>query len=408
MSDTFCINLYKGIRCTNSGNMGICCKSDMLLHDNGEYCKIDTHDFLQAMNSSLAQEIRNDLERGIKHDNCKKCWDEEIDGFPSKRILDNQRALQNWGEDFVENKIVEPVLIELNLGSYCNLKCRTCGPWSSSRWVQEEFDILKLQGNPISKTDYMNRAKTWQGNYSDDSPAWNNIKKHLSTYKQIDIYGGEPFLVQRQWEILQESIDLGYSKDQIVHFNTNGTQYNPAHIELLKHFKEIRISLSIDALENRFEYMRHPAKWDEVSKNIELFLELDKQNENIHVSACVTVGILNVLYLPEIIHHFNNIGLDYHTNMLHQPEHYNIRNIPESGKTVISDILQSAKSEMTRQIDKDRLEQICEILNSSISNQEEWNNFLEYTKHKDKLRSEVFKETFPELYSITVGNKLDA
>lgn len=403
MSDTFCINLYKGVRCTNSGNMGICCKSEMLLSDNGEYCKIDTHDFLQAMNSTLAQEIRRDLENGIKHENCKKCWDEEADGFPSKRILDNKRSLDNWGQEFIDDKIVEPVFVELNLGSFCNLKCRTCGPWSSSRWIQEEFDLLQLRGEPVNREDYMKEVKTWQGNYSDDSPAWENIRKNLSSYKEIDIYGGEPFLVSRQWEILQESIDLGYAKNQVLHFNTNGTQYNPEHIELLKHFKEVRISLSIDAIEEKFEYMRHPANWVEVSNNIQLFLNLQKEYAHISVTACVTIGILNVMYLPETIEHFNSIGLDYHTNMLHQPEYYNIRNIPENAKEVIIEKLESSKSKFQSNLDRDRLEQLCEILRKSNPNKTEWEKFILYTKYKDKLRNEIFATTFPELYSLQQG-----
>lgn len=396
---TYCINAYKGIRCTNSGHMGMCCKSEMLLtEEDGSYCQIDTHDFKQAMHSNLAVEIRNALDNGIRHPNCKKCWDEEDDGFPSKRVLDNNRALQSWGEEFINDKIVEPVFVELNLGSFCNLKCRTCGPWSSSRWIQEEFDLLQLRGEEVTKEEYMEEVKNYQGNYSDDSPAWENIRKNLSTYKEIDIYGGEPFLVARQWQILRESIDLGYAKDQILHFNTNGTQYNPENIELLKHFKQVRISLSIDAIENKFEYMRHPANWDEVSKNIELFLTLQKEHSHISVSACVTVGILNVMFIPETIKHFNSIGLHYHTNMLHQPDHYNIRNIPNNIKNIIIEKLESAKNDFKDSYDIDRLEQLCEILRKSNPIEEEWKRFIVYTSHKDKLRDETFAETFPELF----------
>ena len=398
---TKCINVYKGIRCTNSGHMGICCKSEMLLTDsNGKYCQIDTHNFMDAMHSQLAVEIREALDNGIRHPNCKKCWDEEDDGFPSKRILDNNRALQNWGQEFIDDGVVEPVFVELNLGSFCNLKCRTCGPWSSSRWIQEEFDLLQLRGENINREDYMKKAKTWQGNYSEDSPAWENIRSNLSSYKEIDIYGGEPFLVARQWEILQESIDKGYSKNQILHFNTNGTQYNPEHIELLKNFKEVRISLSIDALEDKFEYMRHPANWDEVSNNIQLFLKLQEENSHISVTACVTVGILNVMYLPEIITHFNSIGLDYHTNMLHQPEYYNIRNIPESIKETIISKLEKAKLDFDNNLDKDRLDQICEILRKSSPNLSEWEKFVLNTSYKDRLRDESFSKTFPELHHL--------
>ena len=307
---TQCINVFKGLRFSTGGEVSFCCKSEMLLDDkDGNKCRIYTHDFNEPLNGKLATEIRTDLENGIKHANCKQCWDEESAGIPSKRILDNK----NWGPKYLNDKTVEPAIVELNLGTLCNLKCRICGPWCSSRWV-EEFFTIKTQGNdpgPDAKEKYMLMVKDWQGNYEDDSPAWDHIEKSLPHLKQIDIYGGEPFLVEKQWEILKRSIEIGYSKNQILHFNTNATQFNPSHIELLKHFKKVLISLSIDGIGKRFEYQRHPAKWSLVENNIRKFLSLQNNNNNIHVSACLTVSTLNVYYLEETLKHFAQIGESY-------------------------------------------------------------------------------------------------
>ena len=134
--------------------------------------------------------------------------------------------------------------------------------------------------------------------------------------------------------------------------------------------------------------------------NIQLFLKLQEENSHISVTACVTVGILNVMYLPEIIAHFNSIGLDYHTNMLHQPEYYNIRNIPESIKETIISKLEIAKSNFVNNLDKDRLDQICEILRKSSPNLSEWEKFVLNTSYKDRLRNESFSRTFPELHRL--------
>jgi MoaA/NifB/PqqE/SkfB family radical SAM enzyme len=392
---THCINVFKGLRYSTGGEASFCCKSEMLLDDkDGNKCRIYTHDFNEPLNGKLATEIRTDLENGIKHANCKQCWDEESAGIPSKRILDNK----NWGPKYLNDKTVEPAIVELNLGTLCNLKCRICGPWCSSRWV-EEFFTIKTEGNnpgPDAKENYMLMVKNWQGNYEDDSPAWEHIEKSLPYLKQIDMYGGEPFLVEKQWKMLKRSIDLGYSKDQILHFNTNATQFNPSHIELLKHFKKVLISLSIDGIGKRFEYQRHPAKWSLVENNIKKFLSLQNNNNNIHVSACVTVSTLNVYYLEETLKHFAHIGLGYSINILHRPPHYNIKNIPKEIKQEITEYYALLLEGMTDLYMREKIQHVLDFMNTNDSDGSSWNEFFVNTKLKDSYRKENFKETFPE------------
>lgn len=394
-----CINVFKGLRYSTGGEAAFCCKSALSLDDkNGNECRIYTHDFNEALNGKLANEIRNDLENGKQHPNCKQCWDEESAGIPSKRILDNKRAVDYWGQEYLDNKIVEPAIVELNLGTLCNLKCRICGPWCSSRWV-EEFFTIKTQGNnpgPDAKENYMLMVKNWQGNYEDDSPAWEHIEKSLPYLKQIDMYGGEPFLVEKQWKMLQRSIELGYSKDQILHFNTNSTQFNPSHIELLKCFKQVLISLSIDGIGKRFEYQRHPAKWSLVENNIRKFLSLQNDNDNIHVSACLTVSTLNVYYLEETLKHFAQIGLGYNINILHSPPHYNIKNIPKDIEQQITEYYTSILEEITDQYMRERIQHVLDFMNTTETDNNSWSEFFVNTKLKDSYRKENFKETFPE------------
>jgi len=396
---THCINVFKGLRYSTSGDVAFCCKSELWLDDkDGNKCRIHTHDFNAALNGKLATEIRNDLENGIKHANCKKCWDEEAAGIPSKRVLDNSRAIDYWGQEYLDDKTVEPAIVELNLGTLCNLKCRICGPWSSSRWVEEHFAMTQGNNpNPDAKQDYMLMVKDWQGNYEDDSPAWEHIEKSLPHLKQIDIYGGEPFLVEKQWKILQRSIELGYSKDQILHFNTNATQFNPSHIELLKHFKKVLISLSIDGIGKRFEYQRHPAKWSLVENNIKKFLSLQNNNNNIHVSACVTVSTLNVYYLEETLKHFAQLGLGYYINILHGPPYYNIKNIPKEIKQKITEHYTPILEGITDSYMRERIQHVLDFMNTNESDGRSWNEFFVNTKLKDSYRKENFKETFPEL-----------
>ena len=78
------------------------------------------------------QEVREYFRQGKRHPACSKCWNEEDAGRDSKRIRDNRKF------DFKEGDGIKT--LELNMGNTCNIKCRTCHPYSSSQWVKEFYD----------------------------------------------------------------------------------------------------------------------------------------------------------------------------------------------------------------------------------------------------------------------------
>ena len=399
---TFCINTYKSLRYTNSGDVMFCCKSELWLDDaDGKKSNIEHQGFNQALNGKIADEVRFALDNGVRHDNCKKCWEEEDAGLPSKRILDNDRAIDYWGEDFLNDKIVEPVIVELNLGTECNLKCRICGPWSSSRWVKEHFDLFHHDKTKEGFKEYMKDIKYYQGNWKESSPVWDNIEKGISSLKQVDFYGGEPFMVKKNWKLLQKGIDLEYAKDQVLHFNTNGTFFLPEHIGILKQYKKVLISLSIDDIGKRFEYERSGGIWEEVSTNIQKFYELAKNTTNIDVAVCVTVNNLNIYYLPEIFNYLDSIGMYYYVNFLHGPPYYNIKNIHENVKQEISYKYHECSVSTSS---KDNLKRVLNFMQGNISTRGHWSEFLSYTKQKDEYRNETFSSVFPEWSKIIYEN----
>lgn len=400
---TYCINAYKSLRYTNSGDAMLCCKSENWLDDsNGDQTNIQRQSFKEALNGKIATEIRTALDNGIRHENCKKCWEEEDAGLDSKRILDNNRARDYWGEEFLTNKIIEPVIVELNLGTECNLKCRICGPWSSSQWVKEHFDIFHHDKSKEGFKEYMKGIKYYQGDWKESSPVWKNIEEGMSTLKQVDFYGGEPFMVKKNWKLLQNGINSGIAKEQILHFNTNGTFFVPEHIEILKHYKKVLISLSIDDIGDRFEYERSGGIWSEVSENIKKFHALASESDTIDATVCITVNNLNVYYIPEVCEYFDNLGIHYYINFLHGPAYYNIRNIRESVKDKIRDKYLNAVTD--RKSTKENFEKILNFMSGHISTKTTWDEFLKYTSDKDKHRDENFSQTFSEWSKIINEN----
>ena len=70
---------------------------------------------------------------------------------------------------------------------------------------------------------------------------WNELEKSLPYVQQIDMYGGEPMLVKKQWETLKIN-EPWLCKNQELSFNTNGTIFREEYIDILKQFKRVVIS----------------------------------------------------------------------------------------------------------------------------------------------------------------------
>lgn len=388
VTQTKCVNSLNGFRVYNDGTAMFCCMSRELLTDkNGELANIKTVPLDSIIHGKKAVEIREALQQGIRHKNCERCWNEEDAGLTSKRIRDNHE----FPIKDITNTDIR--MIELNLGTTCNLKCRICSPWSSSQWNKEFLQIGQWTG---SQEKYKKILHNLNHSYDDDSLFWEEFRNRLPTVEKIDIYGGEPFLVKKQWEMLQYSIDQGYSKNQTLHFNTNGTQFDDEKARIINGFKKAYISLSLDGIGKQFEYQRHPAKWDEVLHNLTQFKEYG-DTFDWHISICITVNMYNIFYLDTIIKFFETFGVTYYLNFLHDPPRYNITNIPLKIKKKIIKRYQSISLSSTSRM---WINKAIEYMNLKKPGSSHWVSFLEVTDKLDTIRNEQFKDVFPEFYDL--------
>ena len=160
-----------------------------------------------------------------------------------------------------------------NPGSICNLACVTCGADASTRW-QQELGIPVVSGNPreIEQT-IIAKAQQMTG---------------------IVIGGGEPVL-NFSTETLLENLN---SQSVSVHFN--GTVLpKQSFLDTCSRLDHIRFVFSLDGTQERFEYLRWPAKWDRVVKNI-LWL-LDNAPDNVQFGVNITVSQLNRHYYHDVV-----------------------------------------------------------------------------------------------------------
>jgi len=391
MHNLRCVNLEKGLQIHPRGTCKSCCLQNGFAKDTaGQPMNVKTHSFEQILNSPTFIEIRNAFANGKKHKSCKKCFDEEAAGKVSKRLRDNKR----W-QSLSNNHGIQLNLLDVNMGTTCNIKCRTCTAASSSGWNKEYLDAGYFSG---TDAEYKSYLQNLNNSFYDDSLFWEQFVKNIDNIAHIDFYGGEPFLVKKQWEMLQLAVDRGVASQMSIHYNTNGTVWDSSKESLLKNFQQVAIDFSIDGLYQQFEYMRHPAQWNTVFDNFLHVCELEKQNPVFFVSVCHTVSTLNVFQISEFLQYFYKYTDNIYLNLVHEPEWYCITNIPNTIKKKIKQHVQKNTP------NSDVTDPVIDFMFANKYKRSVWNKFLQTTGWHDNYRNQRFDSVFSD-YNQLIENK---
>lgn len=385
-----CVNINNGLRVTTDGKFTPCCIANELYlkDDNGDTMSVLTTTFQEALQSPTLKKLREDFKNDIKSPGCNGCWNLEESGVESKRIRDNERVSHL---KLPENEIH---FLELNMGNICNLSCRICNVYSSSNWKKEHKSVL----NPDMSNETLNEiTKSCSLPFSDESMVWDEIEKNISSVKILDLYGGEPMLMKKQWSILEKCVVNDLAKDKYVHFNTNGTIFKEEYFEILKHFQLSDISFSIDGVGEKFNYLRYGGNWLDVKNNILLWLEKTKNLNNFKFHICYTVSIMNILDFNEVAMFAIENNIRIHCNFLSQPRYYSITNIPEDVKPSIEEYIGNSYDNLTTNSAEiaEQFKNIIQYLKSKESVKEDWDSFTHINYLLDKSRNQTFGEVFP-------------
>jgi len=384
-----CTNIDAGLRIHTDGTYSPCCLTRGVKYKDrkGEDMNVKTHTFEEAFSSPTLDEIRNAFKNNTKHPACETCWQEEALGRASKRVRDNQKTIS---DQVIHNT---PFSLELNLGNICNLACRMCSLGASMNW-KKEHNLTLGPDEQWSKEQINQIAKTYNNAFTDDSLIWEQLHSNMKYVRHLDMYGGEPLMMKKQWDALRYSVEQGYAKNQYIHFNTNGTIFKSEYVDILKHFKQADISFSIDGTHKYFEYIRYPAKWNETENIMETWLENTKEFHNIHYDLCFTYQILNVLNYGAVAEWCKDRNIRIYRNGVYAPHYYNATNIRESLKPAIIEKIRATPVRYPEI--REEWEDIIGHINFKEADPVQWQKFLTVNNNLDISRNQSFVDLFPE------------
>jgi len=395
LPNTICMLPWISVETSPMGTVRPCCMAHEEITDEaGDKYDLTKTDVETAYRSPYMQQLRQQFRQGEKPATCNRCWEEEAAGRTSKRMHTQVRLKELYTQvDWANDNPDQLWFVDLKLGNICNLKCRICGSWSSSKWADEE---LKYMPKDFDKKSHI--AYTWlkQGAWPRKTETfWDNMKELLPNIKYFEFTGGEPWMIQEHFDLLEYAVETGNSRHIDIHYNTNATQDPVPYFSLWKEFGRVDIAFSIDNVGDRFEYERYGANWSDANRIIDSTHILKETNvPNITTQLCFTINIQNVYYLDELLAWADtkNFGSIYF-NMMHSPDHMSIQYMTPAAKELVLNKLKT-----TFWSSKSYQEEIDSVINFIEAGPgSDGSEFLFKMQQTDEYRKQCFTDTHPEI-----------
>lgn len=333
--ETLCPLPWTHLNISIEGNITPCC------HSNQKLGHIQHHQLHDVFHSDSMQLIRSQMLRGEKPKACEGCFAQEKHNHQSPR----QHLLGLHKKTLLSTYMAEVKIhsLDLKLGNTCNFKCKICSKKFSSQHASED---LKYTQDPQQKIDIQQSVELGQW-YDHNDYFLKQLDLLWPDLYNIDLTGGEPFLLKKLPDLLNRACELGHAKHIRLHFNTNGSVWPEKLINLLHQFDAIDIALSIDNIGQRFEIERGGV-WSDVEQNIYKFRSLDRKKFRVYIYCAV--NIQNVLDLDDLYNWAESIGIDVVLTWVIGPNYLCIDNLTDKAKALVVSKYQNSHRPELQQI----------------------------------------------------------
>jgi hypothetical protein len=325
-----------------------------------------THNFWK--NSKL-EKLREINKQNVWDSGCSNCQSLE-----SSNNLSFRTGMNDGLGIFGQTDLSGPARIDIMFDISCNLACRSCGPQSSTYW-QHHLKENKLWKEPI----FTPRKK---------SQVIDALSKlDLSNLKQLVFCGGETLLGQEYWDVADWlGNNVPQAREQLtLCFQTNGTQpIHPRNLNIIEKFHLVKLHISLDGIDKRFEYLRWPAQWNQVTDNISTIKETAPSNVMFVIEE--TISIFNLIYIDELKFWItNNFTTNRHGDVVNHSRHiaHGIFTLQHMTREYVDVIEQSPQKNL---IPANWTEKPALI-----------KDMISKIKKFDSIRNESFENVFPEL-----------
>lgn len=320
-------------------------KTDFRFHSNGFHasccCNLDVKHSVIEGSTVLLDQVRHSMSEKTTHPACWRCFQEESLGHVSERVSYLMHHSMDELEAFDQHGIsVHEIEIGAKISNLCNLACRSCQPYDSSLWSK----IAKI---PV---DY----PVYEQDLSDHDRYWNVLLDHITAQSQIHDtlivhpIGGETLLQKGFHRLIDWFMEQRLHDRTTFRITTNfATAISDLLAEKLTKFRKVELLASIDSVGENYHYVRWPAGFDKVTRNLETMKRLhDTYPDRFPVLTVVPIFSLNnIFYIEDVLDFWSDwtdssgVPINLNTRNLYRPDLLCIEILPERYRSVLIEIL---------------------------------------------------------------------
>lgn len=379
----FCVQPFVNTTTRIKGQNNVCCN---ITNIESNIDKQSPRDFF---NSDTVKQMREKLLNGEKLKECSLCHYQESLSKNSHRMeynkyynIKNNQQKEYYGKIIKKLRLSDlehPLYAELHISNLCNLKCLSCNEYDSSKFHAEN-KLLGISENPNIEFSKFDHTKY---------KALNSVIKKGLLF--LDIRGGETLMVPEIKKILRE-VDSELAKGVTLKIQTNGTIIpDEEWIAIFKKFKNTKINVSIDALQNDNHYVRFPSDWKQIMSTIKIL-----QDNGVKFIINTVISNINLLLIDKLFNWIQERNYLNYFYILESPDRYRPTNLPQSLLDIAIKRLQNVKKEFANAECNKKIDDLIEMCRTSSATGR-WQAFCREIKMRDKHRKNMITNIIPEM-----------
>lgn len=381
------------------GNVQLCCVSNSGKELPPVIGNIKEKTIHEIYNSEYMNKIREQMIKGKWPEECSHCKYSQSIGIGSYKDTYNHKYYKEYQQLLNDPYSFKPLIksIDLRVSNKCNYKCRSCTAYFSSAWVKEHIVV-----NPQDKFWKEEMGEKIILGVENIDSFWKQFNEDIfDNLEEIHFAGGEPLIIDQHYKILEKLI-----KNKMFHVNlyydTNLSilKYKEWDIlNLWKNFKNIRLSVSLDGVEEQGEYIRSGLNWEKWKNNVQVI-----KNELPHIirEMHFVISIFNILDLQnhlDVIAKNDFVGKNVSFTFLNWPDYLSVQTLHpqlknEAEKRIRKIILEN---DYVFSNFNNQMESLIKYMYENDFFSEKASLFVEKTKLLDKMRKQNYLDLFPEL-----------
>jgi MoaA/NifB/PqqE/SkfB family radical SAM enzyme len=373
----FCTLPWIGIYVGPSGNIKNCAIGGQNLGN------IHEQQLGDIVDSKKNIDIKQTMLQAQFHPRCKVCY--SVDNNASHPSLSESN--RNWYKKISVNYVNldfydDPAnhsfkVLDLRWRNTCNQACVYCSSDLSSRWASELGHKIHIADKALQDTKH-------------------HIFKNIDKVRHVYLAGGEPLLIKENEELLDLLLDR--NPDIEIRVNTNLSNINGPVFKKLSRFANVKWTISVDAVEEQYEYIRWPGIWKDFLFNLR-YLQGQSQEINYNMVWCV-LNHRSIFDCIDFLQENNGHENMFVVQCLTSPASLSVMNLPPSELDALADLI-SKRMEQCKSRDWWLHKSLVSMYNF-VENQPNIGMDLQDTfvflKEIDQRRHLSSQSVFPEIY----------